>query len=214
MRSIVKGAEPRNLTGHRLTSHSSYDNYPDKEGLRVALVTEQRGLCCYCMGRISPEPKRMKIEHWRCVAKYPLEQLDYKNLLGSCMGREGRGIKLQHCDTRKADRDLRWNPADPDHCVELRIEYSADGAIRSTDKDFDKQLNEDLNLNIWFIKNGRKGVLDSIGGWWRSLGVGDRTVFRRRLEKKILKLTEAPLMDAYDPVAIWWLKKRLARMAS
>ncbi len=214
MRLIEKGAEPRTLTEHRSTLHSSYDNYQDKDGLRDALVTEQRGLCCYCMGRIPPERNKMKIEHWRCVAKHPGDQLDYKNLLGSCRGGEGSGRELQHCDTRKADRDLRWNPADPDHRVESRIEYGVDGAIRSTDGDFDRQLNEDLNLNIRFIKNGRKGVLESIGGWWQSLGGVDRTVSRRRLERRILELTEASRMDPYDPVAIWWLKKRLARMGS
>ena len=212
MRLIVKGAEPRRLTAHRSTPHSRYENYQHKDGLRDALVTEQRGLCCYCMGRISPERNRMKIEHWRCVSKYPLEQLDYGNLLGSCMGGESRGRELQHCDTRKADRDLHWNPADPAHHVESRIEYRVDGTIRSADGHFDRQINEDLNLNIRFIKNGRKAVLESVGDWWQKLGGGGRTVSRRRLERRILRLTGASRMDPYDPVAIWWLKKRLAKM--
>ena len=212
MRLINKGAEPRTLTQHRSTLHSDYDNYQDKDGLRRALVTEQRGLCCYCMGRIFPEPRKMKIEHWRCVARYPGVQLNYKNLLGSCRGGESSGRKLQHCDTRKADRDLRWNPADPNHRVESRVKYSVDGTIRSVDGNFDRQLNEDLNLNIRFIKNGRKSVLESIGGWWQKSRGGSGTVSRPRLEKKIRELTEASRMDPYDPVAIWWLKKRLAKM--
>ena len=214
MRLIRKEKEPRKLTEHRQTFDSSYSSYEDKRGLRVALVTEQRRLCCYCMGRISSEEGRMKIEHWRCVSRYPGEQLNYKNMLGACMGGEGNGREHQHCDTRKADRDLRWNPADPDHSVESRIKYGVDGTIGSTDEDFCRQLNEDLNLNMPFIKDGRRGVLDGICEWWKRSGVGDKTVARRRLEKRIHKLTEAAVMKPYDPVAVWWLKRRLARMAS
>lgn len=213
MRQIVKGAEPNSLTEHRAVPHSSYDNYVDKEGLRAALVAEQRGLCCYCMDRISPEPKKMKIEHWRCVSRYPLEQLDYGNLLGACLGGEGKESKFQHCDTRKADRDLRWNPANPEHRIESRIEYRADGSIKSLDNYFNGQLDEVLNLNTPYIKNGRKRILDGIVDWWTKLRKGNQTVSRRRLEAKIRQLTDAYPMSAYSPAAIWWLRKRLGRMA-
>ena len=52
MRAITKGPEPVSLTAHRQTPHCDYDNYAAKDDLRNALVSEQRGLCCYCMGRI------------------------------------------------------------------------------------------------------------------------------------------------------------------
>jgi hypothetical protein len=52
MRAITKGREPASLTAHRRTEHCDYDNYADREGLRHALVTEQHGICCYCMARI------------------------------------------------------------------------------------------------------------------------------------------------------------------
>ena len=213
MRPIDKLAEPKELGEHRSKSHSSYTNYKHKDELRDALVKEQRGLCCYCMSRICPERKRMKIEHWRCVSRHPQEQLDYKNILGSCMGGEGERWKFQHCDTRKADQDLLWNPADRDHRVKLRIKYGVDGSIRSMDEDFDRQLNECLNLNTPFIKSGRKAVLEGISGWWQRLGGGEAAV-AQRLEKMILQLTDARVMRPYDPVAVWWLKKRLARRAS
>jgi len=61
MRAITKGPEPPSLTAHRQTPPCDYDNYTDKDGLRHSLVTEQRGLCCYCMGRIRNGPKTMKI---------------------------------------------------------------------------------------------------------------------------------------------------------
>ena len=129
MRAITKGPEPASLTAHRQTPHGDYSNYEAKDDLRYALVTEQRGLCCYCMGRIHPERASMKIEHWRCQSRYRGEQLNFRNLLGACPGGLGGGDKqpahLRHCDTRKGDRDLKWNPVDPAHHIETRIRVRA-----------------------------------------------------------------------------------------
>ena len=128
MRMIKKEAEPPSLTKHRNNSHNDIDNYDydEKEKLRQSLVNEQRGLCCYCMRRIHPNRNSMKIEHWQSKAHHPDKQLDYKNLLGACLGGQGQPVPLQHCDTRKGDRVLKWNPADSSHSIEARILY-ADG---------------------------------------------------------------------------------------
>lgn len=119
----------------------------------------------------------MKIEHWRCRANYPAKELDYRNLLASCRGGEGLPRQHQHCDTGKADDDLRWNPADPHRRVEDRIGYGIDGAIRSDDPPFDAQMNEVLNLNLARIKRNREASLHAVargirgrsrtGGAWR-----------------------------------------------
>jgi hypothetical protein len=61
VRQIVKVAEPASLTAHRRNPPCDYDNYVSKDDLRHALVTEQRGLCCYCMGRVHNGPMTMKI---------------------------------------------------------------------------------------------------------------------------------------------------------
>ena len=165
MRAIAKKREPASLTKQRLTQYSDYDNYADKDALRDALVSEQRGLCCYCMGRIRND--EMKVEHWKCQSRYPSEQLNYRNLLAACLGEEGKPRDLQHCDTRKGDDDLKWNPADSSHSIETRIRYEADGAIRSDDSRFDAELTQVLNLNHPMLKNIRQGVLDAVLGWWR-----------------------------------------------
>ena len=159
MRAITKGHEPRSLTEHR-NAGRDYVDYQDKDGLREALVREQRGLCCYCMGRIRPNRDKMKIEHWRSQAHYPELQLNYRNLLGACPGGKGQPPCLQHCDTRKRDRDLLWNPADADHAIETRVRYLPDGTIKSNDRLFDRQLNEVLNLNLAILKNRRKDKVD------------------------------------------------------
>lgn len=212
MRTIVKGPEPADLRAHRETPHGDYDNYPGKDGLREALVAEQRGLCCYCMGRIRAARGGMKIEHWRSQARYPEEQLDYANLLGACSGGEGGRRRDQHCDTRKADRDLLWNPADPGHRVEARVRYGVDGSVRADDEEFDAQLESVLNLNLPFLKNQRKSVLDAVLTWWSSLAEG---VGRSRLEQEVGRRTsgDGPL-EPYVGVAVWWLEQGIARRDS
>ena len=214
MRTITKGAEPPSLIEHRLTPHCDYDNYADKDALREVLVREQRGLCCYCMGRIHSDPTKMKIEHWQCQSRYPCKQLNYRNLLAACLGGEGQPPHLQHCDTKKGNDDLKWNPANPDHHIETRLQYEADGSIRSDDPTFDSQLCQVLNLNLPILKNNRKGVLEAILDWWkheqkRRQGPVPRASLERKRDWQTEKSGE---LDPYCQVAVWWLDQRLKRM--
>ena len=210
MRAITKGREPRSLVAYRREKHSNYDKYRDKDALRKALATEQRWLCCYCMGRIGSEANEMKIEHWRSQSRYPSEQLNYRNLLGACRGGEGQPRGSQHCDTRKGDADLLWNPADPAHMIETRVRYDPDGAIRSDDDAFDAQLNDILNLNLAFLRNNRKAVLDSLLQWWREQ---PKPAPRSRIERQRRKFAVGNGdLAPYCQVAIWWLDRKLAKM--
>jgi len=216
VRQIVKGAEPASLTAHRQTPHCDYDNYGPKDDLRHALVTEQRGLCCYCMGRIHNGPATMKIEHWRCQSRHPAEQLSYRNLLGACLGGNGQPAHLQHCDTRKGDRDVLWNPADAAHHIETHVRYELDGSIHADDAGFDGQLHQVLNLNLPMLRNNRKGILDAVLAWWKGEkaridGPVPRERFVRKRDQHIASNGE---IAPYCPVAVWWLGQRLARMAA
>jgi uncharacterized protein (TIGR02646 family) len=214
MRAITKGAEPPSLTAYRHTEDSNYNDYPDKDALRQSLVTEQRGLSCYCMSRIHNSYATMKIEHWRSQSGYPAEQLTYRNLLGACLGGHGQPPNLQHCDTRKADHDLEWNPAEPDHHIETRIRYEMDGSIRSHNQDFDAELDGVLNLNIAVLKNNRKGALDAVLAWWRKeKAVRRGAVSRTRFEQeRNRRLNESGHLDPFSHVAVWWIEQRLNRM--
>ena len=212
MRAITKGPEPASLMAHRKTPHSDYDNYVPKDELRNALVTEQRGLCCYCMGRIRAEPESMKIEHWRCQSLNRGEQLNYRNLLGACPGGEGQPAHLQHCDTRKGNRDVEWNPANPVHHIETRIRYEADGSIRSDEANFDQQINNVLNLNLPVLKNNRKNLLSAILDWWnhekaRIGGPVPRDHFALKRDHYIGGDGE---LAPYCQIVLWWLERRLA----
>ncbi len=215
MRQIVKGAEPASLTAHRQTPHCDYDNYAPKDDLRHALVTEQRGLCCYCMGRIHNGPATMKIEHWRCQAHYQGEQLSYRNLLGACLGGHGQPAYLQHCDTRKGDSNLQWNPADAAHHIETRVRYELDGSIHADDAVFNDQLHQVLNLNLPLLKNNRKGILDAVLDWWKreKARIGGPVHRQQLVRERDRHITGSGEIAPYCPVAVWWLGQRLARMA-
>ncbi len=209
MRTIVKKREPASLTQHRLTQYSDYDNYPDKDGLRDVLVSEQRGLCCYCMGRIRND--EMKVEHWKCQSRYLAEQLNYRNLLAACLGGEAKSPRFQHCDTRKGKKDLKWNPADPSHSIETRIRYEADGGIRSDDSGFDAELTQVLNLNHPMLKNIRKAILAAILQWWslqkrKNKGPVPKSRLKRERNRQTPQTGE---LKPYCQVAVWWLNQRI-----
>jgi uncharacterized protein (TIGR02646 family) len=216
MRTIVKGAEPASLTAYRQTTHADYDNYADKESLRRSLVTEQRAICCYCMNRIHGSHDAMKIEHWRCQSSYPAAQLIYRNLLGACLGGQGQSAKLQHCDTRKGNSVILWNPANPAHHVETRVRYEADGSIRSDEAAFNAELETVLNLNLPLLKNNRRSILDAVLGWWRhEKGRIGGAVPRATFERERARRTDgAGDLEPFCQVAVWWLDQRLAGMAA
>ena len=214
MRAVTKGVEPVSLTAHRRMSYSDYDNYKKKNELRDALVKEQRGLCCYCMGQISSEWGTMKVEHWRSQRRYPCKQLDYSNLLGACLGGKGQEQRFQHCDTYKGKKNLRWNPADPSHDIETRLLYIADGRIESDDDEFNTQLNEVLNLNLSLLMAQRKRVLDAILEWWE-YEKEQGPVPRERFEQKRDQWTGgAGVLQPYCQVVVWWLDQRLKGMSA
>jgi uncharacterized protein (TIGR02646 family) len=208
----VKGDEPTSLTEHRAATSPDpdYETYRDKDGLRAYLVREQRGLCCYCLSRIRSEHDAMKVEHWHSQAAHGAEQLDYSNLLGACRGNEGKPGKDQHCDTRKGDRDLSRNPANPLNHVEDLIRFSGDGEISSVDPVFEAELNEVLNLNLPFLKNNRKSTLTAFQN-----GLAKRGPLRRAALEKWLRDWNGESEDGelrpYCQVVVFWLRKRLAR---
>ena len=210
MKAIIKRTEPSSLTHHRACQHCDYGNCADKQRLREALVVEQRGLCCYCMGSICASPDKMKIEHWKCRAKHEDQELVYRNLLGACLGGEGQLGSQQHCDTRKGDRELKWNPANPAHRIEERLEYEPDGTVRAQDPEFNEQLNEVLNLNLPLIKSNRRAAWTAALKWWQQRR---RPVSRACLERKVQKLADdTGNLKPYCQVAVWLLRKKLARM--
>jgi uncharacterized protein (TIGR02646 family) len=166
MRTIRKGSEPAAWVEHRSRSGATYDDVDaPKDELRRALVREQAGLCCYCLGRITTDFNGMKIEHWASQDRHAHRQLEYSNLLGACMGGQGSPRSQQHCDTAKGNEDLFVNPADPRHaCAEL-FTYSTNGKIEAASGDARVTRDiETLALNQPRLMAGRRAMIAEVTG--------------------------------------------------
>lgn len=209
MRTILKGAAPNSLTQHRQQQHADYDNYQDKDGLRQALVAEQRGICCYCQSRIRATPEDMKIEHWQCQADFPALQLDYRNLLGACTGGEGRPAKHQHCDTSKGNQPLGFSVCDAAHPIERQIRFLGDGRIEASDTQVGAAIEHVLNLNEARLVANRKATLD---GFIQRLPRGQKLDPARELPK--WDGSQAGDLPPFAQVIVYWLNKRLGRAAA
>lgn len=215
MRAIKKGLEPKSLTKHRASGNANYvpdyDNYKHVDDLRESLVAEQGAICCYCLQRIRPNEGDMKVEHWHCQTEFISEQLDYKNLLGACIGGEGRPKASQHCDTRKGNSALSRNPANPSHRIESYISFLGNGVIESQDATLNRELNDVLNLNLdWQVKN-RKAVVD---GFIKGLSKYQGDFTREILSRWIAQWNgdNGGDQEPYCHVVVFWLKKKLARV--
>ena len=169
MKQITKVSEPNSLIQHRAKAHSSYDNLPAdvKNDLRTNLLAEQGHICCYCMKRIPEKVNldgkvtyEMKIEHHQCQDNFQHLQLAYHNLLGACMGNEGKPKKLQTCDTKKGNLSLTINPASNNPNCETLFKYNSDGEICSivNDAEINRQINDILNLNMQTLKDNRRKI--------------------------------------------------------
>ena len=210
MRTIIKRSEPASLAQHRCSQHADFDNYSDKAVLRTSLVSEQRGLCCYCLSPIQPQNNAMKIEHWHSQTKFPAEQLDYPNLLGTCLGNEGQPRKRQHCDTHKGDDTLSKNPANQSHRIESLFRFTADGTTESDDPTLNREINDVLNLNLPFLKNNRKAALEGFKAALDKRGTLQRPTLERLLRDWNGE-SHSNFLRPYCQVVVYWLRKRLAR---
>jgi uncharacterized protein (TIGR02646 family) len=212
VRAITKSQQPNSLVQHRKSSSSNYDNYLDKDTLRLRLVKEQRGICCYCMARIRPDKHNMKVEHWHSQDSYPLETLDYPNLLGACTGNEGEPPTLQHCDTSKGNQYLSRNPANVEHQIESFIRYGlADGAIYSQDPQFDRELNEVLHLNLQALRNRRLAAVDIL-----VQSLPKKRPWSESLLRKALRVwsgeSHSGDLEPYCQIVVDFLRRRLDRV--
>jgi uncharacterized protein (TIGR02646 family) len=209
MKKIIKQSEPRSLVEHRSQANADYDNYPDKDKLRESLLKEQGYICCYCMSRIKLD--EMKIEHWQPQTKYSSRQLDYRNLLGACMGNQGARPQNQHCDTRKGDSEITINPIEGDKYCENLIKYRPDGRIYSDDVSINHDLNETLNLNLGSLKKNRSDALFIV---IRKLDekFPNKTWAKITMQREIDKLNtkdENGFYDAYCQFIVSYLQSKL-----
>jgi uncharacterized protein (TIGR02646 family) len=214
MRQITKGKEPKVLIQYRKTTGATYNGFQSVErmrALRTSLVSEQGGICCYCMQRIYPTADAMKVEHWHSQAGYRAEQLSYRNMLAACLGNEGQPKDEHHCDTRKGNKILSRNPANPDHRIEDFIRYLGDGTIESSDPQLNKQLGKNvLHLNHPLFVSNRLSLLEA----FRQSLPRDKNLTKgelRKMEKIWGSGATGVELQPYCGIVVYWVRKRLAR---
>jgi hypothetical protein len=127
------------------------------------------------------------------------------------LGGDGQPEHLQHCDTRKGEKDLKWNPGEPQHQIEQRVRFELDGRIVSDDPVFNSQLNDVLGLNIMVLRNRRRAVIEGIVAWVRAEKARLKgPISRDRLIREHARLARGNgTLLPFNPVAAWWLNQML-----
>jgi len=162
MIKITKNKEPQKWTEFRCTPGVNYQSIPE---LVDSLLQEQGYICAYCMRRI-PHKDRIvgndgvnfvlsdedhRVEHILSRNNHQNKQLDYTNMVICCPGHIGGE---DHCDRLKGSRDVTFNLFD-EAFIET-LSYKSDGEILSSNVQYNKEINEILNLNTPLLKANRK----------------------------------------------------------
>ncbi|EIJ41363.1 TIGR02646 family protein [Beggiatoa alba B18LD] len=110
--------------------------------LRKQLLEEQGYICCYCQSRINlveNEMPKMKVEHFKPKSKYKDLELDYRNLLASCLGNSNSET---HCDSKKLGKELEEVPnPESKEFEQFKIKYIAYKITANTQgKESDKYI--------------------------------------------------------------------------
>jgi uncharacterized protein (TIGR02646 family) len=163
-------------------------SYPlSSKGFKTKTVPhaiKERYICCYCGTRISLADSH--IEHFQPQESYPDKQLDYRNLLVSCLRQPNAGDPL-HCGVSKGnwyDRNLTVSPTIA-NCIEF-FEYQADGKIIPSRDDFKKAAAdttiERLKLKISNLTKSRAKSLEGLN--LNELSLADLDKFIDRYNQK------------------------------
>lgn len=135
-----------------------------KQLLRGALREDQRGLCCYCTGRVGVDAHTARIEHWAARSVDPGACLDWANLLLACSGAGGvrAGEVVETCDRHRADRALHHHPARPAPPVDAAFRLNRGTAkLVGTTPEAERDI-ETLNLNADHLVAARRSALDAV----------------------------------------------------
>lgn len=220
MEKINKLPEPQSLLKHRTKPGSTYENLP-KHQVRISLISEQGYICCYCMQRIKlaeqGHTQKTKIEHFACQADPDNAhlELNYHNLLLSCMGGEGFSKHLQTCDTYKGDKVFSYHPCDNNRNVEDLIKYRPNGEIYSDDPQLDQELSDVLNLNNQDLVKNRRIQFEFIQKMIRDEGKKrkGKAIKRRYFEDKKNELLSKrnAKFNQFCMIGVYILNKKLRK---
>ena len=177
MRCIKKLEPPEDyinwVTNFKVNNRKSpsYSSIPQryKDMLKSQFIKEQKGLCCYCCGRISFAGSH--IEHFYpqtlCKVQNRKEQTNYYNMFSSCYGyiENLSEFEREFCGHRKDnwyDEQKMISPLEED-CSSY-FTYSSQGVIKAKDNN-DKAIEriKCLGLDEYVLNEARKMALEAIG---------------------------------------------------
>lgn len=222
MRHIVKQKTPKALKTYQSTPNATYEGFQGKDGLRLVLIKEQKGLCAYCNGRISNswdsilKKYKTEIEHYKSQELHPHLQLDFTNMLGVCNGNAGKPPSLLHCDKGRPEKSTLIITPLSKNCENL-IKYDSDGTIYSDDMDIHKDLDKILNLNVAHLKHNRRSTLEDVinrmkrffpkkkGESWTKSEIKNEMKFWETID-------EDKNLNPYCQIAIFYLQNKLKRL--
>lgn len=192
-------------TEYRLTPGVEYQAIPE---LRKSLLEEQGYVCAYCMRRIPVKDcnsdEKTRIEHILCRERHADLQLDYKNMVICCPGAINDEF---HCDKLKGTRDVTFDLFSGAFINTLSYS-SKDGKIKSSNVQYDREINEILNLNHPFLKKNRSIILSGIINQLNKKKQWKASELRKLLENWNVKDSEGQYKP-YNGIVIWFLEKHL-----
>jgi len=236
MKYIIKQPEPVSLRTYRSTLNATFESCP-KDDIRTSLIEEQKGICAYCMSRISNDwnsilgKYKTEIEHYKSQDIFNGQngtedlRLKYSNMLGVCNGNAGNPQHKLHCDKSKdLERNkpllpLTINPLNS-NCEQL-IHFNYLGEVTSENPIIKRDLIDVLNLNEPDLVKKRKIIIDEIKNNLIRLHnkqaknqkekLTDWKIKNIKSEIKNWKALTDNQYKEYCQVAIYYLKKELKR---
>lgn len=197
---IEKGSEPNAWMRYRLTQGAEFRAIPE---LKDSLLKEQGYLCAYCMARIDKD--HMKVEHFKPQSLYPQDIFVYGNLLACCLGKTQ---EKSHCDTSKGNAEISLSPLSPS-CVDTLSYESGTGKIKSSDPDYERELDCPLNLNAPIIMQNRREELQGVIQALQSVGFNSGNI--RSLLKEWNSVDKEGKRKPYCGIVIYFLEKKLKK---
>lgn len=204
MRKINKSREPEKWTQYRLTPDADYEAIPE---LRQSLLEEQGYICAYCMRRIpvkdSNSNETSRIEHILSQESHPDKKLDYSNMAICCPGAINSDF---HCDKLKGKKDITFNLYSDSFFTTLTY-GSRKGDIKSSDLEYDKQINSTLNLNNKLLMANRISALNGVKSYLNKYGW--TTANYNKLVNLWNHKDTKGCYKEYCGIVVWFLKEKL-----
>lgn len=209
MRKIEKNAEPREWTKYRLTPGVDYQAIRE---LRDSLLKEQGYICAYCMRRIPTKDENSnetsRIDHILCRTKHDELKLVYQNMVICCPGAIDNDF---HCDKLKGEDDITFNLFH-DSFISTISYKTKDGKMKSSNTEFNSEIDNLLNLNHPLLRKNRQQTLF---GAIQFLNRKKKAWRKSEVQKLLASWNNKDKDGQFKPycgIITWYLNKKISQL--